>query len=74
MRLQCRAAIAGARLMAGGLLDGLAIIPAIMQEQGCDWDEARRLWVLSMAVEAERQAAITEAAAPSNIIPFPVRQ
>jgi hypothetical protein len=36
-----------------GLLDGLISIPAIMKEQGCTWDEAERLWVISMQVEAE---------------------
>jgi hypothetical protein len=56
--------------MSGGILDGLAIIPAIMAEQGCTWDEARRLWILSMEVEAERQSEIAEATTESNVIPF----
>jgi hypothetical protein len=56
--------------VSGGLLDGLTIISAIMQEQGCNWDEARRLWNLSMEVDAERQAEIAEAAVESNVIPF----
>jgi hypothetical protein len=57
--------------MSGGILDGLTIMRAIMDEQGCDWEEARRLWILSMEVEAERQAQIAEV--ESNVIPFPVR-
>ena len=36
-----------------GLLDGIAAIPAIMAEQGCSREEAERLWILSMQVEAE---------------------
>ena len=36
-----------------GLLDGITAIPAIMAEQGCSREEAERLWVLSMQVEAE---------------------
>ena len=56
--------------MARGLLDGLVAIPAIMQEQNCSWDEARRLWVISMEVEAEQREALAHAAAESNVIPF----
>lgn len=36
-----------------GLLDGITAIPAIMAEQGCSREEAERLWILSMQVEAE---------------------
>jgi hypothetical protein len=57
-------------MMAGGLLDGLTIIPAIMKEQGCDWNEAAALWKISQEVEAERQMEIAHAAAESNVIPF----
>ena len=56
--------------MMAGLLDGLTTIQLIMKEQGCTWEEARRLWVLSMEVEAERQAEIAEATTESNVIPF----
>ena len=56
--------------MSGGILDGITIMSAIMKEQGCDWDEARRLWQISMEVEAERRAQIADAMAESNVIPF----
>jgi hypothetical protein len=56
--------------MSGGLLDGLAIIPAIMKEQDCSWDEAKALWKISQEVEAERQMEIAHASAESNVIPF----
>ena len=56
--------------MSGGLLDGLVVIPAIMEEQGCSWDEARRLWEISMEVETERLTALSSAVAESNVIPF----
>ena len=36
-----------------GLLDGITAIPAIMAEQGCSREEAERLWIISMQVEAE---------------------
>lgn len=37
-----------------GLLDGIIAIPAIMAEQGCSREEAERLWIISMELEAER--------------------
>lgn len=54
--------------MSGGLLDGITIISAIVKEQGCTWDEASRLWHISMEVEAERRAQISES--ESNVIQF----
>lgn len=39
--------------MARGLLDGITAVPLIMAEQGCSREEAERLWVISMQVEAE---------------------
>jgi hypothetical protein len=53
--------------MMAGLLDGLTTIQLIMKEQGCTWEEARRLWNISLEVEAEN------APPPSAvIIPFPL--
>jgi hypothetical protein len=58
--------------MAGGILDGLVVIQAIMKEQGCDWEAARQLWHISNAVEAERQTETAEA--KSNVIQlFPAK-
>lgn len=51
--------------MAYGLLDGIATIQRIKDEQGCTWEEARRLWNISLEVQAEN------APLPSAvIIPF----
>jgi hypothetical protein len=44
-----------------GLLSFLTIVPAIMKEQNCTWDEAMVFWRISNEMEAE-------AAQPSNVI------
>jgi hypothetical protein len=52
-----------------GLLDGLAIIAAIKDEQDCSWEAAKRLWHISLEMEAEARAA--KAAPPeTNVIQF----
>jgi hypothetical protein len=40
-------------------------IEAIQHYQQCDWDAARRLWLLSMEMAAERAEPM-----PSNVLPF----
>ena len=54
--------------MMAGLLGGISEISAIMQEQGsCDWDEARRLWLLSMGADSDRQPDCVFMEAPLSI-------